>query len=139
MENTFKQCRNFNVSIAELKNQIENKSRDVQKRQEEIQQRINELGPGQLARECETIKEGLEATKKRLLVDEAKVYAETYERIEAIVTRICRSRGIGIVVRKQIRQTDPNDRDKILQYVNRQVVYSAVLDITGDVVAELNR
>ena len=68
-----------------------------------------------------------------------KAYAETYQRMNEIVTRICKARNIGLVVRAKLDSMDPFDRPSVLEGVNKPVVYSAVPDLTDEVIAELNR
>ncbi len=77
--------------------------------------------------------------KKEALSAETKSYAETYQRMNEIVTRICQARNIQLVIRATVYSVDSADRGSVLQGVNRQIVYSNVPDITDEVIAELNR
>jgi Skp family chaperone for outer membrane proteins len=77
--------------------------------------------------------------KEAFLSDEALVYAETYREIQNAVQRICRERDIGLVIRSTSDSMDPKDRSSVLQGVNRPVVYTAVPDLTADVIAALNK
>ena len=70
---------------------------------------------------------------------EALAYAETYRAIENAVQRICRERDIGVVIRATSDSMDSKDRSSVLQAVNRPVVYTAVPDLTADVIAALNK
>ena len=56
-----------------------------------------------------------------------------------MVQRICREREIGVVIRYTSDPMDTKDRSSVLQAVNRPVVYSAVPDLTADVIAALNK
>jgi len=77
--------------------------------------------------------------RKEALSAEAKVYFDTYQRMNEIVTRICKARSIGLVIRATVDPIDGADRQSILQGVNRPVVYSNVPDLTDEVIAELDR
>jgi Skp family chaperone for outer membrane proteins len=81
----------------------------------------------------------VKAKKADFLSDEALVYAETYREIENAVQSICRERDIGLVIRATTEPMDPKDRSSVLQGVNRPIVYTAVPDLTADVIAALNK
>ena len=77
--------------------------------------------------------------KKVALSAETKLYAETYQRLDEIVTRICKARNIGLVIRANLDSADISDRSSLLQGVNKPVVHSAVPDLTDEVIAKLDR
>lgn len=77
--------------------------------------------------------------KEKPLPAETKAYAETYQRMDEIVTRICKARNIGLVIRATVYSVDAADNASMLQWVNKQIVYSNVPDITDEVIAELDR
>jgi hypothetical protein len=79
------------------------------------------------------------AKKKEFLEDEARIHATIYQRVEAIVAAICKKRDVGLVVRANIDVITPSDRGAVLQMMNRPVIFSAVPDLTDDVIAEINR
>ena len=72
-------------------------------------------------------------------IAQIRVYGETYQRMDQIVTRICETKNIGLVIRAKLDSMDPSDRSNVLQGVNRPVVYSEVPDITDEVIDELDR
>ena len=74
-----------------------------------------------------------------LAIAQIRVLGETYQRLDEIVIRICKARNIGLVIRAKLDSFDATDRSSMLEIVNRPVVYSAVPDLTDEVIAELNR
>jgi len=111
-----------------MKSEIADYDRNVKARRAESS---DQLSPG--------LKAEMEAKKATFLSDEALVYADAYREIENAVQSICRERDIGIVIRFSIEPINPNDRNSVLLAVNRPVVYTAVPDLTADVVAALNK
>ena len=88
----------------------------------------------------ERMKGGAPATRnEKELAEESLVYADAYREIENAVKNICRERDIGIVIRFTSDSMDLKDRSSVLQAVNRPVVYTAVPDLTADVIAALNK
>ncbi len=79
------------------------------------------------------------ANRKEDLSVETKAYFDTYHRMDEIVTRICKARSIGFVIRATVDPIDGTNRQSILQGFNRLVVYSEVPDLTDEVIAELDR
>ena len=75
----------------------------------------------------------------QLAIDSRRVYAETFQRIEDIVIRICKVKNIGLVIRAKLDPPDVTDKSSVLEWVNRPVMYSEVPDITDEVIAELDR
>ena len=144
----FKQYRDFNERMIHLKNKIEEYDRDIRFRQEQINKKMPSDGDAQQGNE-EAEKKAAYAKaamtvevaekKKEFLAAEARIYADRYQSIENIVSQICKKRDVGIVVRATTDAVSPTDRNSVLQGVNRPVIYSAVPDLTDDVIAELNR
>jgi hypothetical protein len=124
----FKEVRPFNDKMQHMKIEVADYDRNVRARRSE---HSDQLSPG--------LKAEVEAKKATFLSDEALVYANTYREIEKVVESICRERDIGIVIRFSSDPMNSNDRTSVLQAVNRPVVYTAVPDLTADVVTALNK
>jgi len=144
----FKQYRSFNERMNHLKSKVEEFDREIVYRQEQLNKRTPmNSGPSQEVADDEKKAEYLKAAilvdvaakKKEFLLLEARAYAEKLQSIENVVMQICRKRDIGIVVRTSGDAIVPSDRSSVLQAVNRPIVYSAVPDLTDDVISELNR
>ncbi len=123
----FKEARAFNDKMQQMKIDIADYDRNVRARRGD---NADQLPPG--------LKAEVEAKKATFLSDEANVYADTYREIEKVVESICRERDIGIVIRYSSDAMNRSDRNSVLQGVNRPVVYTAVPDLTAEVVATLN-
>ena len=83
----------------------------------------------------------LETGRKRkdILEREAQIYYNAYKEVERVVENFATRFGIGLVIRFSGEEMDPTNRDSVLKGVNRPVVYNNGLNITGDILNELNR
>ena len=77
--------------------------------------------------------------RKEFLEREAKVYYQTYLEVSNAVQYYAQQHNIGLVLRFNGDQIDPNVRENILRAINKNVVYQNNVDITPDVLALLNR
>ena len=77
--------------------------------------------------------------RKQFLEKEAKVYYQTYLQVSNAVQHYAQSHNIGLVLKFNGDQIDPNAREKLLHAINKPVVYQNNIDITPDVLALLNR
>ena len=143
----FKNCREFNDKMNQMKTEIDQFDREMRKRAEEMQKLApNDTGSApsssvkneQLENLKEAFKTDVAAKKQVFLVEEARVYAAIYAKIEDAVAKISRMRDVGLVLRFTSDPIDPADRPSVLQGVNKPVVYSAIPDLTTDVLAALN-
>ncbi len=70
---------------------------------------------------------------------EAKVYYSTYLEVGNAVKYYAQQHNIGLVLRFNGDQVDPNVREGVLRAINKPVVHQNNIDITPDVLALLNR
>jgi Skp family chaperone for outer membrane proteins len=77
--------------------------------------------------------------RKEFLEREAKVYYQTYLEMNDAVQYYSQRHDIGLVLRFNGEQPDPNRREQILQAINNPVVFQNKIDITGDILQVLNR
>lgn len=78
--------------------------------------------------------------KKELLEQEARVYFNVYREVEATVARFAQANNITMVLRFNSEEMKEEDRNSVLQHVNRAVVYyHPNLDVTNFVLYELNK
>ena len=82
----------------------------------------------------------LEATRRQqeFLKREMALYSEAYGKVTASVARYAKENGIQLVLRSEEGKIDPNDQKSVLGGVNRIVVYQQGLDITDEILADLN-
>ena len=77
--------------------------------------------------------------RKDFLEREAKVYYQTYLQVSNAVQHYAQQHNIGLVLRFNGDQIDPNRREEVLRAINKPVVHQNNIDITPDVLAILNR
>ena len=77
--------------------------------------------------------------RKDFLEREAKVYYQTYLEVGNAVKYYAQQHNIGLVLRFNGDQVDPNLREDVLRAINKPVVHQNNIDITPDVLALLNR
>lgn len=77
--------------------------------------------------------------RKDFLEREAKVYYQTYLEVSNAVKYYAQQHNIGLVLRFNGDQVDPNLREDVLRAINKPVVHQNNIDITPDVLALLNR
>lgn len=143
----YKEHREFNAQMLEVKGQIEDFEKEVRKKQAEIQA-LTPADPGsaqtsgtdaeQASKLSAALQAEVAAKRAEFLNIEARIYFEIYQAIERQTTQICRERDIGIVVRMNGDKMNPADRASVLQGVNRAVVYVNVPDLTDDLLKAFN-
>jgi Skp family chaperone for outer membrane proteins len=93
----------------------------------------------QLTREMANFNVEMTRLRKDFLDREAKEYYKTYLEVVDAVSKYARTRNIGLVIRFNGEPVDPNRREDVLREINKPVVYQNQIDITPDVLQELNR
>lgn len=83
----------------------------------------------------------IEATqkKKAFLEREAHIYHSAYEEIVAEVSSFAEQNGIGLVVRFNSDPIDGDNRQSVLEGVNRDVIYQRNSNITNHIIDRLIR
>jgi Skp family chaperone for outer membrane proteins len=80
----------------------------------------------------------VQAKKREFLEQEARVYFGIYREVEDAVASFAQRNRIGLVLRYTSDEMKPEDRASVLQGVNKPVVWQDRLDITQQVLAQLN-
>ena len=78
-------------------------------------------------------------TRKDFQEREAKVYYQTYLQVSSTVQYYAKQNNIGLVLRFNGDQINPDRPEAILKAINKPVVSQNNIDITPDVLALLNR
>jgi Skp family chaperone for outer membrane proteins len=146
----FKNHARFNQSMNDMKRDIEafdahmqEESKKLQKKQEEMQT----FGPSSpqfkkldedLAKMKSDFQIAVQSKKRDFLEQEAKVYFNIYREVEEAVAVFAQRHGIRLVLRFTGDDMKADDRQSILQGVNKPVVYQDHLDITMDILNKLN-
>ncbi len=78
-------------------------------------------------------------TRKDFQEREAKVYYQTYLQVSSTVQYFAQQNNIGLVLKFNGDQVNPDRPEEILKAINKPVVSQNNIDITPDVLALLNR
>ena len=147
----FKNYAQFNGTMAAMKSEMESaesklkSDRDAIAAKEEQRNQYNAGSPEykQMDEETARLKAEFNLTAGKIRNDflerEAKVYYQTYLEVSNAVQYYGQQHNIGIVLRFNGDQIDPNLREDVLRAINKPVVYQNNIDITPDVLALLNR
>jgi Skp family chaperone for outer membrane proteins len=76
--------------------------------------------------------------RKDFLSREAKLYYDTYQEVSNHVAQFAQEHGINLVLRFSSEPIEPDDRNSVLQGINRAVVYQNQLNITTHVLQKIN-
>jgi len=147
----FKQYKQFSDSMEGLKKEMQaaegklKGERDAVQSKEEMRKQYN-VGSAefkQLDEEIARLKAEFNLSagriRKEFLERESKVYYQTYLQVSNAVQHYAQQHNIGLVLRFNGDQIDPNRREDVLRAINKPVVSQNNIDITPDILALLNR
>jgi Skp family chaperone for outer membrane proteins len=77
--------------------------------------------------------------KSAFLQQQARIYYNTYQEICQSTDYFCRQYGIDLVLRHSRETANPDNPDDVLTVINKPVVFQRGLDITDQILADLNR
>lgn len=148
----FKGYRKFNEEMAEVKQDIEDFDKHVKERTGELKElgdQLSRLKPGTAEEkelraraefETKAVQDQVTVKKAELLQTEAEIYFRAYRQLEGAVRVVSRKRKIDFVLRFNSEEMKREDRNSVLQGVNRAVVsYPESHDITAAVLDTLNQ
>ena len=147
----FKNYSQFSSSMENLKTEMKSAEGQLKAERDQVQakeEQCKAYNPGspefkQLEEEIARLKAefNLKAGKirKDFLEREAKVYYQTYLEVSNSVKYYAQQHNIGLVLKFNGDQVDPNRREDVLRAINKPVVHQTSIDITPDVLALLNR
>lgn len=72
-----------------------------------------------------------------LLTREARVYYQTWTRMQEVLARVCEHNNISLVIRFDSAEINPEDRNAVIKGVNRAVIYHDRLDLTDLVIQQM--
>ncbi len=146
----FKDCPAFETKMAAIKSEADGLKTQIEQQMAAIQAEAQELdqfvvnSPERNSKEA-TLEQKQTSlrTKARqaeadLLTREAKIYYETYQQMEQVVSGIANQYGISLVIRFDSEEIDSNDRAEVIKGVNRAVVFHRQLDLTNLVIKQMN-
>ena len=73
----------------------------------------------------------------QLLNQEARIYYDTYQKMQGVVESLAGEHGISLVLRFDSEQFDSTNRAEVIKGVNRAVVFHKRLDLTNAVATAL--
>jgi Skp family chaperone for outer membrane proteins len=147
----FKNHQKFIAAMDAMKTDFQGVETEVKGKQQQImqaQEQQKTYTPGspefkQLDEQIVRMTAGLQVDvtqKRKELVDrEAKIYYDTYVEVTETIKLYAEHKGIGLVLRFNGEEADPNNRESILRSINKAVHFQNSIDITPDVLAYVNR
>jgi Skp family chaperone for outer membrane proteins len=78
-------------------------------------------------------------SKKEFFEQESRLHYQAYLDVSNAVRFVAERRNIGLVIRFNGSPTDPNNPEDIVREINKPVVFQNGIDITPDVIAQLDR
>lgn len=131
------------TEAASLKAKVEQDFANLQREAEKLEQyqigsaERNEM-ESQLMQSQALLQSKARQSEADLLAREAKIYFQTYKRMEEIVAEIANEYNISLVLRYDSQTMKQDDRADVIKGVNRAVVYQKGLDLTNLVSQQLN-
>jgi Skp family chaperone for outer membrane proteins len=118
-------------------------SEELKRQNDELTKRVFPPGSAQLEEEKAKIakkeadlRTAVAAEQKALADEEAKIYLETYQEIEAKCEVFAARKGISLVLRHINAEMKAGDPNSVRQGLARMVIYQKGLDITDEIAAE---
>jgi Skp family chaperone for outer membrane proteins len=149
--NIFKNHIRFNDKMKEIKAEIDAFEASIRAEQTKFKQKgegLQQWNPSspeykkleeELARMQSEVQVQVGLKRKTFLEQEAREYYKTYKEIEQSVAVFAQQNRIGLVLRFNGDEMKPDDRNSVLQGVNKAVVYHDRLDITEWILRDLNK
>jgi len=147
----FKNHRRFKAQMEFMKKDVdatENGLRQERQGIAKLEEQLQQLKPGtpdykqldeQIAKEKADFSLKASKQRKEFLEREAKIYHETYLEVRDAVKYYAQRRDIGIVIRFNGDEGDSGRREDVLRAINQPIVFQNGIDITGDILEDLNR
>lgn len=147
----FEKNLRFKAEMDQIRDDIKSyETTVVEKRKQAntLNEKLAEYQPGspeyksletQLAQMAADMQVEMAMKKKEFMEREARVYYGAYMETVQQVTDFAAKHNIGLVLRFNGDEIDPQERASVLQGVNRAIVYQRNLNITEQILNELNR
>ncbi|MEN6459324.1 MAG: OmpH family outer membrane protein [Thermoguttaceae bacterium] len=147
----FKNHIRFKMMMEQLKRDVQQAEADFKAKREQINHMAEELQQFQKGTpQYKEIEEKIADLQARLAVDtnrqkaaflqqEARNYYAVYQEICQATDAFCRQYGFDLVIRFNRDEANPENPESVLASINRPVVWQRGLDITQNIVDELNR
>lgn len=142
----------FKSRIDQIKASVKAEEGKIQQEGEQLKAQVQQLQvleagtpdfkqlESNVARTQARLQADMQLKRKGFLEEEAKVYFETYQEVQAEVKAFAENNRIGIVLRYSSEEIDQANRQSVLQGINQPIVYNQnSLDITGYIVTRVSR
>ena len=142
----FKVNKNFDTEMKNIKQEADGLKAQIQQQQEAIKSEAMQISQyeagspdrNKMEAAVEQKQAALRTSARQaeadLLNREAKVYFDTYTRMQSVVSELAAKHGISMVVRFDGADVDPTVRPDVIKAVNRTVVYHKDIDLTNMVI-----
>ncbi len=131
------------LRVQQAEQEVKDQRQQISKMAEELQQynkgtdKYNEL-EGRIADLQARLAVNVDRQKRAFLQDEARIYYNVYQEICQSTDYFCQQYGIDLVLRFNREKADPNIPDTVLTGINQPVVFQRGLDITKNILDDLN-
>ena len=131
----FKENSEFDSSMKAIKAEADRLKAKITQQQEAIKQRAQqvtqyELGSpernkleAELEQEQAALRTKARQAEADLLNREARVYYETYQKMQTVVSSVAASNGISLVIRFDSEDIDPTNRGEVIKGVNLSLIH----------------
>ena len=148
----FKNYQRFKAMMDQMKTDVEAAEQVLSEERRKINQDAENAaatykpGTPEFTREEERLTEvktkfnlRMQKQRKEFLDREAKIYYQAYLEVNDAVKYYALRNDLGLVLRFNGDPIDPNDRQDVLRAINKPVVFQNGIDITPDVLRDLDR
>lgn len=146
----FKKHPRFTQMMEDMKKDVEAAENSLKAERDKINGMIGQLqGFKPSSNEYKTLEEQITAgqaglkvrmqqEKREFFEREAQIYFSVYNEVNKFIAYFAQRHNISLVLRHDSSEVKADNRQSVLQYVNRAVVYQSRIDITDDVLAMLH-
>ena len=143
----FKDNLEFSNQMDAIRAEADMLKKNIEGKQEEIRAKASTLAgmeptrrkqfEAQLEQDQTALRTEARQTEQDLLVKEASIYYETYQKMQRIVEQIAQQHNISLVLRFDSAPINPDNPNEVVVGVNRAIVYHHKLDLTTMVISNM--
>lgn len=142
ISHVFKNHPRFTAEAERMKGEIKSFEDEINNERQQLVEegkKLQQFTPGSpdykrleedIARRTAALQLKASLKRKNVLELEAKLYYDTYNQIQSAIKQVATKYNIGLVLRFNSKPIDPNNRNEVLNGINRPVVFQNGIDIT---------
>lgn len=142
----FKENMQFDSAMKAIKREADQLKQQIQTQQEQIKQaavEVSQLDAGtqqrnnmeaKVEQDQAALRTRARQAEADLLNREAKIYYDTYQKVQSVVAELAATNNISLVLRFDGESIDPTNRADVIKGVNRAVIYHSRIDLTKFVI-----